>query len=153
MSKRPDTISEDTLALLETILEVKLPKSYRAFMAERNGRLPGGDQPISFTNVLTGEVSTSRVHHGLGINTGTTYDDLWVVNARNDYWMGPDYLIIADDPFGNPIALCIRGPHYRKVLFLDHEVVETMPATGDPLSEGVSIIANDFSDFLSMIQG
>ena len=119
-------------------------------MAEKNGLLPK-EGKFAFQNVQTGRTEDSLLHHGLGFNTGTPYDDPRSVNSRNDDWIGPDYLIIADDPFGNLIALCIRGPHYRKVLFLDHEVVHEMPPTGQPLPAGVGIIADDFADFLKTV--
>lgn len=142
----PANLSPDVLNLLEQVLGVTLPGPYREFMQDQNGRAP---QARMFRFSERGTEQTSELHGVMSVGSAQTYDDLWEVNRRLAGLVGRDYLCVAQDPLGNFILLCVRGPQYGKVFFADHEVVETMGPTGSPLPEGVALIAPDFRAFLS----
>lgn len=126
-----------------------LPADYRLFLEMCNGGYLGGS--LWFRGPTpTGAMADAGVHHIGGFRAESHFSLVW----SNDVYRGriPDSLLwIMDDPFGNAICLGLRGSHFGKVYFWDHEM-EPDPDqwNGEVDTAGnISLIADSFTDFVA----
>lgn len=138
-----DKLSDQTIKLFESFLEINLPKSYKSFLKSSNGGYP----ELNCFNFF-GEDSGSSIHYFYGINADPDYDivkDLKVYKDR----VPSDCLPIAYDEGGNLICLILKGSEREKIYFWDHEFEK-----GDgeePDFSNMTLIANNFDEFINSL--
>lgn len=134
-------VSEDSLKLLESFIDVRLPKSYFKFLCENGGGYP---EPDSF--LFFGEEYGSSIQRFYGINRNDSYDlvrHLKLYKKR----IHSDFIPIACDSGGNQICLGIKGKNRDKVYFWDHEFEKDDGEQPD--LSNMTFIANNFDDFIN----
>lgn len=128
-------VTELSLARFEKVNDVKLPKSYRRFLVEKNGGRPkDGIFPVPGWGV-------TGIDFFFGIGVGGCYD-LQKQFDRQDNPRKSELLPIATDPGGWWVYLSIRGPFAGRVYFWDHKA---------PESELI-LIADDFDSFVASLK-
>jgi cell wall assembly regulator SMI1 len=128
-------VSEAEVAQVESELGVRLPDQYREFLLKYNG---GSPQPPAF-RYGTGPYTDSLVQIFNCIRPGD-YTDLRKQAQVFKGRVPDDMLPIAADPFGNIIAIGVKGDATGKVFFWDHE-------TSD-----VHLVALTFEMFLDSLE-
>lgn len=135
-----DKLSNQTIKLFESFLDINLPNSYRSFLQKNNG---GSPEPNCFN--FYGEDSGSSIHYFYGINADPDYDivkDLKIYKDR----IPPDCLPIAYDEGGNLICLILKGINREKIYFWDHELEKD---DDEPDYSNMTLIANNFDEFIN----
>lgn len=92
------------------------------------------------TFVENGRETATVLHDLYAVNSEHDYNDLWDYNSKYGDGLRPWHLSIGGDASGNLIVLALKGPHYGKVFFSDHEV---------PVDVGLHVIAPSFEAFLA----
>ena len=113
------SLSDLDIPRAESRLGVRLPAQYKDFLRRNNGGRPVPDGFPDGTN-------ESTLNYFFAINHDSDVLDLCenVEEAREGYYMPPEYIPIATDSFSNLVCLLIEGPRSGEVYFLEHHVTE-----------------------------
>ena len=133
--------SEEQVAQVEAYVHAALPTPFRAFLLASNGGQPERNEfPIEQASNRSGV----RLFYSIGISDT---DDLIREYDKFRGRVGIDWLLpVAEDSFGNRIALAISGPQYGAVFFWDHELYQP-----EPEFDGIYQISDRFDQFLSLL--
>lgn len=143
-------LTRDHLTAFEEKWNISLPEDYAAFLLQNNGGSPEEDCLFDFFDEVTERKNSSTIRDFYKIYPGgeRAYDSLDTAcdNVWEDGSISRDFLLIADDPGGNPICLGIAGENRGRVCFCsaDYEDLDTGYLVMSP-------IAPSFSAFLNML--
>lgn len=126
--------SEAALGSLERRLGQALPRSYRAFLAARDGAEPASNE------FDVPDASTSS-----GVNAFFGIDEIKEETRGMKGRLPRGVLPIADAEGGNLVCLSLRQVDHGSVYFWDHELEE------DDLAAALFLLARDFQDFLELL--
>ncbi len=136
-------LSEDRLRAFEKKIGVTLPLDYREFLKQYNGGTP---DPSGFW--IQVDHDGSSVHQFYGLHDGPRWCS---IDGYTNIEIGvPGKLLpIGDDGVSDFICLGIRDTEQGAVFFVDHEI---HPYSEPNSFEGITKIANSFSEFLSSLR-
>lgn len=135
-------VSEEGLVVFEKRLGTSLPADYRAFLHQYNGGQP---QPTGFC--IKENSDGSGVNQFYGLHDGPRWFS--IDGCTNAEWGVPSELLpIGDDGLGNLICIGSRGKYAGEIYFVDHDI---HPYHEPDSFEGVTKIANSFSDFITSL--
>lgn len=142
-------INVEDITLFEKIIDNSLPKDYSSWLLKYNGGKPEKESTFKITDNFHENDGYESVKYFFAICNNDTYSlEAKYYNYQNRI---PKELIpIANDPFGNKVCLGIKGKHFNKVYFWDHEN-EVMEDNQEPWWDNVYLIANTFADFINKL--
>ena len=129
----------------ETIISATMSNDYKEFLLKYNGGYPQKNVfPLVEDNAIYNNISETN-----SIKLFSSIQQLIYGYRYNQERIPHELIEIANDPFGNRICLGIKDKYYGKVYFWDHdwESEDDEPPTYDNLS----LIADNFTDFINML--
>ena len=135
-------LDEDRLVGFEETLGYSLPSDYRKYLLEFNGGLPEN----TFFWIAEGTDGTS-IHQFYGLHS-TKSSSLELFFGDDHCGIPSGFLPVGDDGVGNSIIIGLTGNNRGSIYFLDHEI---HPYEQHESMEGIVLIANSFSSFVSLL--
>lgn len=142
-------INEKHIKSFEKLIGNSLPRDYVSWLMLYNGGAPVIENTFELIDTLHINDNYESIKYFYALRDGTT-NSLEVVYKDLINRIPKELISIADDPCGNQICLGIKGKHFNKVYFWDHEN-EAMEANQEPWWDNVYLIANTFADFINKL--
>lgn len=137
-------LSEERLQDFEKRVGAVLPPDYREFLKRYNGGKP---DPNDFW--IRGGRDSSGVHQFYGLHDGPKWFSIDCSVGVERYGVPEGLLAIGDDGVGNTICIGIKGEKRGIIYFIDYEI---HPYDESDSFEGITKLADSFSEFLSTLQ-
>lgn len=139
---------------LENILKIEydfhlsLPSDYKLFLLNENGGMP-----VKKTFNLNNTEENCEIF--FGVDDGfTPYKHLTVQEQWTDLvklsYLPDEIYPIGRDAGGNYTCICLKGEHYGKIYFYDHEI-DNENEDGTLNWNNLYLIANNFTEFLEKL--
>ena len=130
--------------------EITLPEDYKSFLLESNGGFPSFNRFVFYE---TFEQGSCEILFSLDDNS-TSYKHLTLeANFRDlaKIMSMPDEIFpIGQDGGGNYVCICLKGPHYGRIYFWDHEK-ENEDEEGNITWNNLTLIAKNFTIFFNTL--
>lgn len=114
--ERGRPIDDEDIAVVESVLNVRLPDSYRNFLLAYNGGRPSPD--VVDVDMAPGSPTDVQVFFGIERGVATS-DLLWNVHHLSARLPSRDLLPIACDSGGNLFCLSVSGNSVGKIFYCD----------------------------------
>ena len=112
MDEQGAPLSDEEITRAAWRLKVQFPDEYRAFLKRYNGGRPTPDGFPYGT-----DTSTLQIFYTIDDGPANLFDEVASIRANTP--IPPEYLPIAQDDFGNPICLMVKGADKGRVYFWD----------------------------------
>jgi len=147
-------INHKDIKNIENIKQCVLPQDYKEFLLKYNGGSPNFDAFEIKNYFPNGRSSFADIRYFFGIchekkSIMRNYDIYNKINGSKNR-IPIELLPVACDSLGNVICIGIKGIHYGKIYFWDHEN-EMMEDGKEPWWENITLIANSFIDLLNSL--
>ena len=142
IKKQGIKINEETIKVIESFIQAKLPQEYRDFLLKYNGGVPNKGV-FNLNNILSG-LSFFYI-----INSLNNYSDF--VGAYHLYKdrIPKGFIVVASDVGGNKILIGLDGENRNKIYFWDHE--NEVEEDEEPYYDNMTLIADGFNLFLNSL--
>lgn len=136
----------------ETLIDMRLPEDYRAFLALTRGGRPSAHVVFSLDGEEIGSEYLRRVA-GLNPDPDVSLEERHRMATACDIPEG--LLSIMSDAGGNHIAIALRPDRFGEIFFLDHEVSggEGRPSLEEAEGENWGYAIRFASSFSEMVAG
>ena len=132
-------INEETIKVIESFIQAKLPDEYRDFLLKYNGGIP---DKIIFN------ISALAFFHK--VNSSDYYSDFVVAYHTYIVRIPKGFIVVASDVGGNNILLGLEGKDRGKIYFWDHE--EEVDEDEEADFRNMTLISNSFNQFVDSLK-
>jgi hypothetical protein len=137
------SLSREKLEEFERQMGTPLPGDYKTFLLQYNGGRPA---PSFFW--IEPVIDGSEVFQFYGLHEGPAHLSIDTYAGKERYGIPATMLPIGDNGVGDFICLDLSAVHFGEVCFLDHEI---HPFHDPDAIEGITKLANSFSEFLALL--